>query len=150
MAKIRLEVITAERVVFQDDVDMVVAPGSLGQLGILPHHAPLITALSYGELIVRRAGQEDEFIAIGGGFMEVGPDHVTILADSAERAEEIDVERAQAAQRRAEEVMAQRRREDVDLARTEAALRRSATRLKVARRKQRYGGRGPGGGAPPG
>ena len=148
MAKIRLEVVTAERVVFQDEVDMVVAPGNLGQLGILPHHIPLMTTLSYGELVLRREGQEDEFIAIGGGFMEVGPDHVTILADSAERAEEIDVERAQAAQRRAEEVMAQRRREGVDLARTEAALRRSVTRLKVARRKQRYGDRGPGGGAP--
>lgn len=150
MAKIRCEVVTAERIVFQDDVDMVVAPGSQGQLGILPHHAPLITALTYGELILRRAGEEDEFIAIGGGFLEVGPDHVTILADSAERADEIDVERAEAARQRAQEVMGQKRREDMDFARTEAALRRSVIRLKVARRKQRHGGRMPGGGAPPG
>ena len=90
MARLRCEVVTPERIVFEDDVDMVLAPGIEGQLGILPHHAPLITALSYGELILQREGQEDEFIAIGGGSMEVGPDHVTILADSAERADEID------------------------------------------------------------
>ena len=82
--------------------------------------------------------------------MEVGPDHVTILADSAERADEIDEERAEAARLRAEDVMAQKQREDVDLARAEAALRRSMIRLKVARRKRRYGGRGPGPGQPPG
>jgi F-type H+-transporting ATPase subunit epsilon len=145
MARIRCEVVTAERIVFQDEVDMVVAPGIEGQLGILPHHAPLMTALNYGELILHRAGEEDEYLAIGGGFMEVGPDHVTILADSAERAEEIDEARAEAARRRAEETMAQRRKEDVDLLRAEAALRRSVVRLKVARRRHRGGsGRIPG------
>ena len=146
----RCEVVTAERMVFQDDVEMVIAPGVEGQLGILPHHAPLMTALTYGELILRRAGQEDEFVAIGGGFMEVGPDHVIILADSAERAEEIDLARAEEAQRRAEGTMAQKHREDVDFARAEAALRRSIIRLKVARRKRRYDGRHPGPGQPPG
>jgi F-type H+-transporting ATPase subunit epsilon len=144
MARVHCEVVTAERVVFQEDVDMVVAPGIEGQLGILPHHAPLMTALTYGELVIHRAGQEDEFIAIGGGFMEVGPEHVTILADSAERAEEIDEARAETARRRAQETMAQKQREDVDLARAEAALRRSAIRLKVARRKRSRGGRAPG------
>jgi F-type H+-transporting ATPase subunit epsilon len=109
-----------------------------------------MTALTYGELIIHREGHEDEFIAIGGGFMEVGPDHVTILADSAERADEIDEERAEAAQRSAEETMAQKRREDVDLARAEAALRRSLIRLKVAKRKRRRGGRMPGTGQSPG
>lgn len=143
MAQIRCEVITAERVVFQDDVDMVVAPGSEGQLGILPHHAPLMTSLTFGELILQRAGREDEFIAIGGGFMEVGPDCVTVLADSAERAEEIDEARAEEARRRAEDTMAQKKREEVDFARAEAALRRSMIRLKVARRKRRAGGRVP-------
>jgi F-type H+-transporting ATPase subunit epsilon len=141
MSTLHCEVVTAERTVFKDDVDLVVAPGIMGQLGILPHHAPLMTALNYGELILHRAGQEDEFIAIGGGFMEVGPDHVTILADSAERAEEIDEARAEAARRRAEELMAQKRREDGELARAEAALRRSTIRLKVAKRKRRSGGR---------
>ena len=150
MATIRCEVVTAERTVFEEAVNMVVAPGIDGQLGILPHHAPLITALTYGELIIHREGEEDELIAIGGGFMEVGPDHVTILADSAERAEEIDMARAEEAQKRAEELMAQKRREDVDFAQAEAALRRSMTRLKVARRKRRAGGRVPGGGQSPG
>ena len=146
MGQIRCEVVTAERTVFQDDVDMVVAPGIEGQLGILPHHAPLMTSLTFGELIIHREGQDDEFIAIGGGFMEVGPEHVTILADSAERAAEIDEQRAEEARERAEELMAQKRREDEDFARAEAALRRSMLRLKVAKRKRRAGGRvrGPG------
>ncbi|MGD8474338.1 MAG: F0F1 ATP synthase subunit epsilon [Anaerolineae bacterium] len=141
MAQIRCEVVTAERTVFEDSVDMVVAPGIQGQLGILPHHAPLMTSLTFGELILRREGQEDEFIAIGGGLMEVGPEHVTILADSAERAGEIDEARAEEARARAEELMAQKRREDVDFARAEAALRRSMLRLKVVKRKRRAGSR---------
>jgi F-type H+-transporting ATPase subunit epsilon len=141
MDQIRCEVVTAERTVFEDSVDMVVAPGIQGQLGILPHHAPLMTSLTFGELILHREGQEDEFIAIGGGFMEVGPDHVTILADSAERAGEIDEARAEEARARAEELMAQKRREDVDFARAEAALRRSMLRLKVVKRKRRAGSR---------
>ena len=144
MATIRCEVVTAERTVFAEDVDMVVAPGIEGQLGVLPHHAPLITALTFGELILHREGQEDEFIAIGGGFMEVGPTHVTILADSAERAEEIDEERAQAAQQRAAELMAQEHKEDEDFIRAEAALRRSMLRLKVAKRSRRKRGPVPG------
>ena len=150
MAQIRCEVVTAERIVFDDQVDMVLAPGIQGQLGILPQHAPLMTALTYGELVIRREGQEDEFIAIGGGFMEVGPDHVTILADSAERAGEIDEERAEAARLRAEATMEQQKREDIDFARAEASLRRSLVRLKVAKRKRRYGSRMPGPGQPPG
>lgn len=150
MATIRCEIVTAERTVFEDDVSMVVAPGIEGQLGILPHHAPLMTSLTCGELIVHREGQADEFVAIGGGFMEVGPDHVTILADSAERAEEIDEVRAADARQRAEELMSQKKREDVDFVRAEAALRRSLIRLKVARRKRRAGGRVPGIGQSPG
>ena len=143
MAQIRCEVVTAERTVFEDDVDMVVAPGIEGQLGILPHHAPLMTALTFGELIIHREGEEDEFIAIGGGFMEVGSDHVTILADSAERAEEIDEARADEARERAAELMTQKRSEDQDFIRAEAALRRSLIRLKVAKRKRRAGGHVP-------
>ena len=149
MARIRCEVVTAERTVLQDDVDMVVAPGIEGQIGILPHHAPLMTSLTYGELIIHREGQEDEFIAIGGGFMEVGPKHVTILADSAERAGEIDEARAEEARQRAQELMTQKQREDADFVRAEAALRRSMLRLKVAKRKRRAGGRVPGPGQSP-
>jgi F-type H+-transporting ATPase subunit epsilon len=150
MAQLRCEVVTAERTVFEADVDMVVAPGIVGELGILPHHAPLITALTFGELVLRREGQADEFIAIGGGFMEVGPEHVTILADSAERAEEIDEARAEEARARAEELMAQSRKEDMDLARAEAALRRSMVRLKVARHKRHRRSGAPGTGPTPG
>jgi F-type H+-transporting ATPase subunit epsilon len=137
MAQLRCEVVTAERSVFEGDVDMVLAPGVEGQLGILPHHAYLMTALTFGELVLRRDGEADTFIAIGGGFMEVGPEHVTILADSAERAEEIDLERAEAARRRAEELMKEGVEQDADLARAQAALRRSLIRIKVAERSRR-------------
>jgi F-type H+-transporting ATPase subunit epsilon len=149
MAKLRCQVLTAERTVFEGNVEMVVAPGIEGQLGILPDHAPLITALTYGELVIHRADQEDEFIAIGGGFMEAGPRHVTILADAAERAEEIDIARVEEARRRAHETMSQKRAEGEDLARAEAALRHSLIRLKVARHRRRREGRMPGPGQPP-
>jgi len=137
MAQLHCEVVTAERKVFEDDVTMLVAPGVEGQLGILPQHAPLMTALSYGELQIKREGQEDIFIAIGRGFMEVGPYHVIVLADSAERADEIDIARAEEARQRAEKTMARIQREDVDYAEAEAALRRSIIRMKVANRVQR-------------
>jgi F-type H+-transporting ATPase subunit epsilon len=151
MSKIRCEVVTAERTVVEDMVDMVVAPGIEGQLGILPNHAPLMTSLTYGELVLHREGQEEELIAIGGGFMEVGPDHVIILADSAERAEEIDESRAEAARERAEELMAREHGESADLIRAQAALRRSLIRLKVARkRSRRTRDHVPRPGAPPG
>lgn len=142
MAGIYCEIITAERIAFQGDVDMVVAPGIDGQLGILPHHAPLMTALTIGELILHKAGEEDTIMAIGGGFMEVGPKHVTILADSAERAEEIDEARAEAARQRAEATMSQARGEQEDLTKAQAALRRSMLRLKVAKRRPKSGSLG--------
>ena len=101
--KLDVEIVTGERVVLQDhDVDMVIAPGGAGVLGILPQHAPLITTLSFGELRIKK-GNDEQSILVYGGFMEVGNDKVLILADSAERAEEVDVERAEAARRRAEE-----------------------------------------------
>jgi F-type H+-transporting ATPase subunit epsilon len=150
MSPLRCQVLTPERSVFEGTVDMVVAPGTEGQMGILPNHAPLMTALTYGELIIHRANQEDEFIAIGGGFMEAGPDHVTILADSAERAEEINIARAEEAQRRAQETMSQKRMSGADLASAEAKLRHSAIRIKVARHKRRREGPGSAPGQPPG
>jgi F-type H+-transporting ATPase subunit epsilon len=136
MATTRLEIVTAERVVFSEDVDVVIASGIEGQLGVLPHHAPLMTTLEPGELLVRKGG--DEFaLAITGGFVEVRPDRIIILADAAERVEEIDVARAEEAKRRAEERLKERAPE-VDLLRAEAALRRSLARLDVvARRKRR-------------
>ena len=138
MAKTRLEIVTAERVVFSDDVDVVVAPGIEGQLGILPHHAPLMTMLLPGELQVRQGGEEIS-MAISGGFLEVRPDRIIVLADAAERADEIDIARAEEAKRRAEEML-KRPIPEVDMARAEAALRRSLARLKVgARRRKRSG-----------
>ena len=135
MATTRLDIVTAERVVFSDDVDVVVAPGVEGQLGILPHHSPLMTMLMPGELLVRKGGEEFS-LAISGGFLEVRPDRIIILADAAERAGEIDVARAEEAKRRAEELLSHRPPE-VDMVQAEAALRRSLARLKVVERRRK-------------
>ncbi|HEX78474.1 MAG TPA: F0F1 ATP synthase subunit epsilon [Dehalococcoidia bacterium] len=135
MAQIKLEIVTAERLVYSDEVDVVVAPGIEGQLGILPHHAPLVTMLQPGEVLFRKGGEET-VLAVSGGFMEVRPDRVLILADAAERGEEIDIERAEAAKRRAEEQLAARPA-DLDVSRAQAALQRSIARLKVAERVRR-------------
>ncbi len=132
---LRLDIVTAERNVYSDDVDMVTAPGIEGELGILPRHAPLMTALQPGELRIRK-GDEIEFFAIGGGFMEVRPDRVIVLADSAERADEIDIERAEAARQRAEKMLKEGVPEG-QIEVIEGALRRSRVRLKVARRRRR-------------
>jgi F-type H+-transporting ATPase subunit epsilon len=132
---IRLEIVTAERLVYSGDVDFVSAPGVMGTLGILPKHAPLMTALDVGELRFRK-GDEEESFAIGGGFMEVGPDRVIVLADTAEHSEEIDLERAEAARQRAEKLLKERP-PGVDMAAIEGALRRSRVRLKVGRRRRR-------------
>lgn len=126
----RLEIVTPERVVFSEDVDFVVAPGFYGSLGVLRNHAPLITALEIGELKVKQGGQEHK-LAISGGFFEVKENKITVLADTAEAASEIDVNRAMEAKRRAEELLNQRTA-DIDAIRAELALKRALTRLKVA------------------
>lgn len=135
MSPIRLDIVTAERLVFSDDVDVIVAPGIEGELGILPYHAPLMTILRVGELRARR-GKEEFSLAISGGFLEVRSDRVIALVDAAERAEEIDITRAEAAKRRAEEVLSQHP-PGMDTARAEAALRRSLVRLKVAEKRRK-------------
>ena len=135
MATLRLEIITAERQVFADDINILVAPGIEGELGILPHHAPLMTMLQPGELLIRKDGEET-YMVVTGGFLEVRPDNVIVLADACERAEEIDVTRAEEAKRRAEERLTTRP-PDVEAASIEAALRRSLTRLRVAGRRRR-------------
>jgi F-type H+-transporting ATPase subunit epsilon len=132
---IRLDIVTAEQLVFSDDVDIVVAPGIDGEMAILPRHAPLMTMLQPGELRVRKGGEET-FMAITGGFLEVRPDRVTILADAAERAEEIDAARAEEAKRRAEERLSGKISE-TDMVRAEAALRRSLLRLRIAEKRRR-------------
>jgi len=133
---IRVEIVSQDRPVFEGDVDIVVAPGEDGEMGILPHHAPLLTTLKPGVLRVRTHGNEESF-AISGGVMEVQPNLVTVLADSAERAEEIDISRAEEARRRAEASLAagQPRNSEAYLS-AEAALRRSNLRLQVARRRR--------------
>jgi F-type H+-transporting ATPase subunit epsilon len=136
MPSIKLDIVTAERVVYSEEVDEVIAPGAEGQLGILPHHAPLMTILTAGELVVRKGGAEDS-LAISGGFLEVRPDRVIVLADQAERAEEIDESRAEAAKQRAEERLRDQRVEGLDASRAEAALRRAIARLSVAEKIKR-------------
>ena len=136
MSDIKLDVVTAERVVYSDNVDMVVAPGFEGQLGILPHHTPLMTTLLPGELRIKKGGEEASLV-ISGGFLEVRPDKVVVLADTAERADEIDVERAEAARKRAQERLSQQRGLGIDGARAEASLRRSLARLRVAEMARR-------------
>jgi len=135
VSKIKLDIVTAERVVYSGDVDEVVAPGVSGQLGILPHHAPLMTILQAGELVAKNSGR-DEIMAISGGFLEVRPDRIIILADAAERAEEIDMARAAAAKQRAEERLRDRKAIGLDQAAAEAALKRALARLSVAEKIQ--------------
>ncbi|MFC1958118.1 F0F1 ATP synthase subunit epsilon [Chloroflexota bacterium] len=134
---IKIDIVTAERVVYSEEVDIVVAPGIEGELGLLPHHAPLMTTLHVGEMVVRKGGDELAF-AISGGFLEVRPDRIIVLADMAERADEIDLARAEEAKRRAEERLSHHV-PDIDVTRAEAALRRSLIRLKVGEKRRRRG-----------
>lgn len=135
MAGIKVDIVTAERVVYSDEVDIIIAPGIEGQLGILPHHAPLMTVLQPGELRVRK-GKEELSLAISGGFLEVRPDRTIILADAAERDDEIDLARAEAAKKRAEEQL-RHPTPEVDVSQAEAALRRAFIRIKVGERRRR-------------
>jgi F-type H+-transporting ATPase subunit epsilon len=134
MSTIRLDFVSQDHAVFSGDVWEIIAPGSEGQLGILPKHAPLMTILTPGEVIVKREGQDDLYFAVSGGWMEVRPDKVTILARTAERSEEIDVNRAEAARARAEQLLAEGAPRE-ELPRIEMALKRSQIRLKVGRRR---------------
>lgn len=131
--RLRLEIHTIERELFDEEVSMVVAPAVDGMVGILPHHQPMLTALQHGELVVRVEGQPDRHLAIGGGVMQVLPDHVVVLADRAEHAAEIDLQLAEEAHRRALETL-ERGPTGLDLGHAHDALRHSATRLAVARR----------------
>jgi F-type H+-transporting ATPase subunit epsilon len=143
MPTIKLEIVTAERQVFSDDVTAIIAEGTEGQMTVLPKHAPLITMLAPGELIVRKEGDE-QYMVISGGFMEVMPEKVIVLADACERSDEIDLERATAAKQRAEERLKGMTTE-LDQSRAEAALRRSIARVRVAEKRRRMPGYKPGG-----
>ena len=130
-------IVTQERTVFSSDVDYISLPGTEGVMGVLPNHAPLLTALSFGEVMVRVNGDE-EFFAIGGGFAEIRPDQVIILADSAEHADEIDTERAEKARKEAEEAMKAGVSIDAErYAQIDAALRRAQIRIDVSLRRSR-------------
>ena len=141
MATIRLKVVSQQEELFSGDVDVVLAPGVDGQVGILPNHAPLITQLAVGELITRE-GDEEYAFAVHGGFMHVLPDEVIVLADVAERIDEIDEERAEAARQRALEML-KKSPPPEERRLTELALRRSTVRLKLARERRRRGRRRP-------
>jgi F-type H+-transporting ATPase subunit epsilon len=135
-----LEIVTPERQVFSEEVDAVVCPGIEGELGVLPHHAPLLTTLGVGELRIRRGGEE-EFFAIAGGFVQVRPDKVVVMAETADMSSEIDLETAQEARREAERALAEGFEEPADLARARASLQRALLRIRVAERRRREGPR---------
>ena len=137
---ILLEIVTPERLAYSDSVDAVVLPGIEGELGVLPHHAPLVTMLGVGELRVRKAGVEETF-AIVGGFLQVRPDKVVVMAETADLASEIDLERAQEARREAEKVLEGAATDATDLAAARAQLQHSLLRIRVAERRHREGPR---------
>ena len=132
---IQVDIVTPERSLVSDEVTMVTLPGVDGQMGILRGHAPLLSTLDIGEIVLHR-GSETEYFAVGGGVVEVRPDKITILADTAEYAEEIDVDRAEAARERARQSLADNPPPQRRVV-MEAALRRSALRLRVAQRRRR-------------
>jgi F-type H+-transporting ATPase subunit epsilon len=141
---IRCEIVSQDRTVFQEEVDIVILPGAGGEMGILPHHAPVLTTLKYGVIRVRKGSLEQVF-TVAGGVAEVQPEVVTILADAAENVMEIDVARAEEARKRAQEMLEQGIPQDASdkyLA-IEAALRRSNLRLDVVRRYRKGSSRYP-------
>ena len=136
MPKLSVDIVTAEKLVFsEEDVDLLVVPGIEGELGVLPLHAPLLTTIQPGVLRVVK-GEEETTMAITGGFIEVRENRVTILADAAERGEEIDVARAEEARRRAEERLASREA-TIDVVKAEMALKRALMRLKAVEQTRR-------------
>jgi F-type H+-transporting ATPase subunit epsilon len=134
---IHCEIVSQDRIVFQGDVDIVVLPGASGEMGILPHHSPVLTVLQFGIIRVR-TGKEEEFFTVAGGVAEVQPDQVTVLADAAENVVEIDEQRAEAARQRAEEALKQGVGPDPDsYLKIQTALKRSNLRLDAVHRYRR-------------
>ena len=137
---LQLEIVTPERLAYQDEVDAVVLPGIEGELGVLPHHAPLVSMLGVGELRIRKGGNEESF-AIVGGVLQVRPDTVVVMAETADLAGEIDLERAQEARREAERALESGYSEGADLSAARAALQQALLRIRVAERRHREGRR---------
>ncbi len=135
-----LDIVTPERLAYSGEVDSVQLPGSEGELGVLPHHAPLIATLGAGELRIRKGGTEETF-AVFGGFLQVLPDKVVVMAESADLAAEIDLERAQEARREAERALESGSHEAADLAAARATLQQALLRIRVAERRRHEGPR---------
>ncbi|WP_309123238.1 F0F1 ATP synthase subunit epsilon [Paenibacillus sp.] len=134
MSSMLLEIVTPERKIYNQEVNMVVAKGIEGELGILPNHIPMVTPLRIAAVTAKVQGQKDHVIAVHGGFMEVRKDKVVILAESAELPEEIDADRAARARERAEARLREARQEKVDFHRAEQALQRAMLRINVRNR----------------
>lgn len=132
MKTIKVSVVTPDGPVYESDVEMVSTKAKSGELGILPGHIPLVAPLEIGAVRLKLAGGKQEQIAVSGGFLEVRPEQVTVLAQAAEKSSDIDVERAQRAKERAEQRLQQAQQEHVDFKRAELALRRAVNRLNVA------------------
>ena len=132
MPAFALEVVTPERVAYSGQVASLQAPGSEGSFGVLAGHVPLLTSLQIGQLRFVEEGGSEVQMAISGGFVEVGREQVAVLAETAERIEEIDVERAESSRQRAEERLAQAHDEEIDVARAQAALSRALNRLRTS------------------
>jgi len=129
---IRLEVVTPEKIVISEDVQIVASPGSLGEFGVLVGHTPFLTTLKTGIIRYTDAGETENYVFVSGGFAEALPEKVTILAESAERREDIDLERAKAAMDRAEKRLAEdRSQEDIDFLRAKSALERAIVRIRL-------------------
>jgi len=137
---LHLEIVTPERLAYSEDVDSVTLPGVEGELGVLPGHAPLVSILGVGELRIKRAGTEESF-AIVGGFLQVRPDKVVVMAETADLASEIDLEKAQEARREAERAIESGFHEAADLSIARAALQQALLRIRVAERRHREGPR---------
>ncbi|PAE43523.1 F0F1 ATP synthase subunit epsilon [Bacillus sp. 7884-1] len=131
MKTIEVSVVTPNGPVYESDVEMVITKAQSGELGILPGHIPMVAPLAIGVVRMKKNGKEQDLIAVSGGFLEVRPDKVTILAQAAEKAEDIDVERALRAKERAEQRMKEQKVEDIDFRRAELALQRAINRLTV-------------------
>ena len=137
---LQLEIVTPERLAYSDTVDAVQLPGIEGEMGVLPHHAPLLATLGVGELRIRKDGEEEAF-AIVGGFVQVRPDKVVVMAETADMASEIDLEKAQEARREAERALESGYQEGADLAAARAALQQALLRIRLAERRHREGPR---------
>ena len=137
---LHLEIVTPERLAYSDEVDMLLVPGIEGELGVLPHHTPLVSLLGVGELKIRKGGSEEVF-AIAGGFLQVRPDKVVVMAETAEIDSDIDLERAQKARAEAEKALEGGFVEGADLSAARAELQRALVRIRVAERRRREGPR---------